>query len=512
MTQPESKMYVLSKSARPDAFTGSLGKLTLTCERDAEEATEFTLLDCHDQSIRASGKLLIETDGALVLLSPEATLSQPATRKGDFVPDLMDGPVRSALSGTISPLRCLIRVGTGTVQQMHVTLVDDEQKTQARAEVLSLTSKGKGKPVSFITLRGLRGYDKAFAAFSTHLEKLGGQSDLSTDPVYERLFPKYERYVAKPDIAMTGDETAFQAANDIIAAYLNVARRNEAGVIGDFDTEFLHDYRVALRKIRSVISLFKEVYGPQQTVDLKTTFSDLMAPTGRLRDLDVYLLDRETYFDLVPEALHGGLEVMFDMFAQERRDALANITSQFRSKTYADTMNGLGDLFSNPENLSRGANADRHAHDYACGLIWKRYRKVCKIASAIDDQTDDEEVHELRIHCKKLRYLMEFFAPLFPGKGVKAVIKPLKKLQDNLGLFNDYSVQQESLQAFLDNHATKGRKQDMAIASSIGALIAVLHQRQLNERARVVTSFADFDSPDVQSRFRSLFHAQGSDK
>ncbi len=164
-------------------------------------------------------------------------------------------------------------------------------------------------------------------------------------------------------------------------------------------------------------------------------------------------------------------------------------------------------------------------HDHAGETIWTcsmhpqiRMDKPgqCPICAMdlipLDNETDDEEVHELRIQCKKLRYLIEFFEPLFPSRDVKTLIKPLKTLLDNLGLFNDYSVQQVSLQAFLDQHASKGRRKDMAIASSIGALIVILHQRQLKERVRVVSSFAQFNSPDVQSRFRLLFHGNGDEK
>ncbi len=100
-----------------------------------------------------------------------------------------------------------------------------------------------------------------------------------------------------------------------------MARENEAGVIADHDTEFLHDYRVALRKVRSVLSLFKGVYPEEQTADFKRKASELMSPTGRLRDLDVYLLAKDEYFAMVPSSLHEGLEQMFKMFRKDRRRA-----------------------------------------------------------------------------------------------------------------------------------------------------------------------------------------------
>ncbi|MCX8955640.1 CHAD domain-containing protein, partial [Ruegeria sp. NA] len=81
-------------------------------------------------------------------------------------------------------------------------------------------------------------------------------------------------------------EPSGEVAAKIIQTYLRVARQNEEGVIADIDTEFLHDYRVSLRKIRSVISLFKSVLSVAQTAELKRVFSDLMTRTVPLRDLD----------------------------------------------------------------------------------------------------------------------------------------------------------------------------------------------------------------------------------
>ncbi|MCA0873299.1 CHAD domain-containing protein [Seohaeicola saemankumensis] len=476
-------------------------------EDDSEE--RYVLLDCFDQSIRRSGAVLIEAAGQLTLIGRDGrTVVQPATRTGNFVGDLEPGPVRRAL-GMVPELRSLLEIGTGKFRQSRLALIDGEQKTHARARFLTLrpetaSSVSEEAEITLASVQGLRGYDKAYRALR---KKLG--AEVKDDGVASALYGGPVAYIAKPDIKMTGDEPAFQAASDIISAYITVARQNEPGIIADYDTEFLHDYRVALRKIRSVLSLFKGVYGDAETEMLKSEFSELMVPTGRMRDLDVYLLDQDHYFEMLPETLHSGLTKMFDLFSKERQAGLRAFTRRLRSSGYNKKILVLAARFADRDTLDPGPNAKLHATDYACALIWKRYRKVCKIASGIDDQTEDEEVHELRIHCKKLRYLMEFFAPLFPSGEIKGLIKPLKRLQDNLGLFNDYSVQQISLQAFLEDHPTSRSKDNLAIAQSIGALTAALHQRQLDERAKVVSNFTQFDSPEVRKKFRSLFHKKG---
>lgn len=506
MTQPQRDVFLLTGGDADAALTAGAGKLT--CQTLSEDTTQpFVALDTFDGEIRDMGAVLVEVGGALWLIrSGGPMVEQGGTLAGRFVSDLEPGPLTAALDG-VDTLRSLQPVGGGTVTATRMALMDGEGKTQLRLTVQTLqTALGTepGAGLSLVSVQGLRGYRKAYARVTEALGAAalpaGGGKDLSA-----RLCPDFVPHSAKPTVPLTPTDTAFHAACDLINAHIPVARATEAGVVADLDTEYLHDYRVALRKIRSVISLFKGVYAEPQTAELKTAFSDLMAPTGRLRDLDVYLLEKDLYFSLLPDALHPGLTAMFALFEAERAAAHKAMAKRLGSKRYRREMARLEALFADPAQLQTGPEANHAGCDYACGLIWKRYRKVCKIASGITAETDDEEVHELRIHCKKLRYLMEFFAPFFPKEDIKGLIKALKRLQDNLGLFNDYSVQQDSLNVFLDDHSTMPRDTYAKVAQSIGALIAVLHQRQTEERAKVMASFARFDSPAVQASFRTLF-------
>ncbi|WP_353472827.1 CHAD domain-containing protein [Salipiger sp. H15] len=468
----------------------------------AESSVPFLIRDTFDQALRRSGRVLVETEQGAELIGAGGVVEDGPLAGARFVAGFPEGPVREALSD-VSALRCLLPVGAGTLRRGALALLDDEQKTQVRASLLRLDPAEAGG-AALLRLEGLRGYDRALVRLRERVVEAGGEP-FSAAALLAQLFPQRVPYEPKPVIPLERDTEAFDAAGDIIAAYLPVARANEAGVIADDDTEFLHDYRIALRKIRSVLSLFRHVYGPEQTTELKARFSALMAPTGRLRDLDVYLLERDGFLAMVPEGLQGGLERMFALFAEERAAAQAGLAAHLRSDAYRDEIAALMALFGKRKLLARGSRADRPAYDYACRLIWKRYRRICTIAAGIGPGTPEHEIHELRIHCKKLRYLMEFFAPLFPDKSFRRLLKPLKKLQDNLGLFNDYAVQQKSLQAFVDG--LDGRRAgSLQVAQSVGALILVLHERQLAERARVEESFAAFDSAGTRQTFRDLFH------
>ena len=474
----------------------------------AATEAEFTLHDTFDMELANSQRLLVAVGSDLWLLQENGPeLAQPAAPPG-FAVQMPDGPVKEILCAATDPLRTLLSLGGGTLTEQHLALIDDEHKTRVRCH-LRLLSTPEGQHLTLLRLEGLRGYDRDFERLTHGVQAIGVPS-LTPKAALDSLFPGATDYTPKPTIGFAKGSTAFDAACAIVAAHLPVARANEPGVIADHDSEFLHDYRIALRKIRSVVSLFKGVYSPEQADALKARFSALMAVTGPLRDLDVYLIERPTYLGMVPADLRPGVDLLFDRFARKRRTAQRALIRHLQSDAYAAEIAGLEKLFAKPrKRLDPGPEADHAVKDYAQFLIRKRYRKVRKIALGIDAGTPDEEVHELRIQCKKLRYLMEFFAPLFGTRDMKRLIKSMKRLQDNLGMFNDSVVQQESLAAVMTSLRGGTPEEQLEIARSVGALMTVLHQRQDAERARVMQTFAQFDAPDTRQGFKALFATGG---
>lgn len=469
---------------------------------DHTELVDAALLDMFHQPLISSGRMLIGTEGRLLLLDRNGVQKeQKGPVEGGPVRDLPKGDVRKALKD-LSDLRALMPLCRFRFRSVRMALVDDDGKIHLKVRFLEVQMVG-GEIGLIAFLRPVRGYDRALEMMRESLHALGGSHDLVG--FLSGVCLSFPVGVIKPAIVIGDEESAFAVATDIMAAYLPAARVNEKGIVNDLDTEFLHDYRIALRKIRSVLSLFKGVYADEVTVDLKRRFSRLMAKTGKLRDLDVYLLEKQKFFDLIPAPLHDGLEQMFALFLRDREEAAVRLADHLISDSYQKEMQELSDLLAAPERLQKGPSAEQGAHDYACHLIWKRYRKICKTAVSIDETSKDDDVHALRIHCKKLRYLMEFFAPLFPEEAIRSLIKPMKRLQDNLGRFNDCSVQIDALSGFLSGRKFRDKPTQMKIAQSVGALIAILHQRQAAERMLVAENFARFDSEETQQTFKTLF-------
>lgn len=463
---------------------------------------DAVVLDTFDDDLWRQGKVLISTENTLLLLAEQFVVSPAPGRKlVGFKQDIKDEALLSALD-KLPDIRRLLPQDGFTLSHYKATVVDDDDKTCVRLSLVDVTTQQSS--ASYVELQSLRGYEKPYTLLYNELLQLGAEPKADPTRVFKRLGYSTYNYVSNPDISLQHDITVMEASTRIVNTYLDVARLNEDGMIRDLDSEFLHDYRVSLRRIRSLVSLFKGVWSQESRGELKQRFSALMRITNRLRDLDVYLLDQSGYYKLLPVGMHGGLDQIFASFRRERRQQWKKLATRLQSEDYQQEMQNLGALFEPDGGLQPGAVADDLALDYARVLIKKHYKRVCRIARGIDANTPDEEVHELRIQCKKLRYLLDFFTPLMDKKTIKTVIKSLKKLQDNLGRFNDYSGQQIALQEFLDKQLQAGKKISPKMIEAIGALVALKHQMQLKERALVMESFANFHSEETEQLIQAL--------
>ena len=468
------------------------------------------LLDTITDALWKQGKVLVQGNHRLTLWDGTATHSiQFESVQPGFKEDITDKAFRSVM-GPVPKLRRLVPALHFTQARYRGAMLDENKKTCVRFEAWEIHCEQGGGAI--VQLVPLRGYQPELALLSAALQELGASSDVGVTDLFTRLGYQGHGYMSNPPITLRPNTPVIAATTAMIRTNVAIARQNEQGVIDDLDTEFLHDYRVSLRRVRSIISLFKGAYRNDTQLAFKQEFSELMRCTNRLRDLDVYLLDQKSYYPLLPKLMHEGLEQIFSAFQQERDDEWRELARRFKSKSYRKAMGSLERRFSLDGDIPPGSRSDRPVLQYASNLIAKRYRKVCEIALSIDDATPDHIVHELRLQCKKLRYLLDFFSSLFDAKNIKRLITALKQLQDNLGRFNDYSVQQQSLQAFLDQKLQGGARIDHRMIEAVGALVAIKHQLQLKERAQVMEKFAGFHSEETEQLFASMFGIAGKKK
>jgi CHAD domain-containing protein len=268
---------------------------------------------------------------------------------------------------------------------------------------------------------------------------------------------------------------------------------------------FLHDFRVSVRRTRSLLSQLDKVFAPDAAARFRREFKWLGSVTGAARDLDVYLLKMDGYHAKLPADTADHLAPL-DAFLRRRRDAerrrLLTALGSGRYGKLVDDWRGFldGDIGGD----SPPADARRSVVDVAGAHIWRAYRLVHHDDRKIDADSSAEALHDLRIDCKKLRYLLEFFCDLYHAGDIAPLLKSLKRLQSNLGDFNDLEVQQRTLQRFAPQMKTE-EPASVQYQLAIAHLLDHLHRQQANERRRFVTSFERFSACDNRVRFERLF-------
>jgi CHAD domain-containing protein len=280
---------------------------------------------------------------------------------------------------------------------------------------------------------------------------------------------------------------------------------NEAGVREDVDTEFLHDYRVAVRRTRSLLSQVKSIFPPQRVERFRREFAWLGQVTSPCRDLDVYLLGFEGFRDSLPGGMREDLAPLREYLVRHKADEHKKLVAALDSPRYRKTTSDWK-AFLEAERPRRTSlpNATRAVSDVASEQIWRIYRRVLKEGRAIDDHSPAEALHELRKSCKKLRYLMEFFRDVYPPNKIDRLIGALKGLQDNLGDFQDYEVQHASLATF---EATMEKETGISDGTrrAMDHLIEALVKRQHDTREAFHGRFREFSRKKNRQRFEALF-------
>jgi CHAD domain-containing protein len=348
------------------------------------------------------------------------------------------------------------------------------------------------------------------------LAKLLGQAGQVTSKIQDLYFDALERagkrpgsYSGKLDIRLKPKKRSDFSTKVILRQLFEIMKANEAGIKADIDTEFLHDYRIAIRRTRSALSQIRNVFPAEVTEHFKKEFRYLGQRTNRLRDLDVYLLSEANFQAKLPATMREDIVPLFDYLRLLREQVLEEVLKGFSSRRSSRVLGEWEEFLNEPVSKKPlAANATVPITELARKRIFKRYCRVIKDGDYILTHTQDELLHALRIECKKLRYLMEFFTSLFPRKKMTRLIKQLKILQDNLGDFNDLSVQQEYLMHMAEELPIDDPRSRKALVAT-GYLVENLGNRQKAVKADFANTFTKFASPANQKSFRRLFATKG---
>jgi CHAD domain-containing protein len=225
---------------------------------------------------------------------------------------------------------------------------------------------------------------------------------------------------------------AFRA---IASACLRHFRLNEIALLAGRDADALHQARVALRRLRSALSLFRHTVRGKDYQHLREELRWFAGQLGEARNLDV-LLGKDAPPPFANDAR------LREALKKEREAAYDRVMAAIGSARVRALILRLA-LWLELGGWRFKPRAEGEVRALATDQLERQWRKVRRRGAGLGSLDADSE-HQLRIDIKKLRYAAEFLAGLYPSRPeagrCRSFVAALKELQERLGIANDRRV------------------------------------------------------------------------
>jgi CHAD domain-containing protein len=488
-----------------------------------------TWLDTFDWRLYKAGLTLqfeqARRGGRLVLSKADGTpqAEQPVTRwprRPGLAEDLPPGPVRDRILVLTSPRALLPIVKAASTVSVN-RLLNADGKTVARlvveehVTVTAPTPNSAGGTTAELPPRlavaEVRGYPSQARKAAGLLASVPGVSHASQS-VFIAALTALGRdradYTSGVEAEITATMPASVAVARLLLRLLDTVELNVDGVLRDIDTEFLHDLRVAVRRTRSAIKLLGAVLPADLAEHFKAEFKWLGDVTTPVRDLDVHLLGFDALTEQLVAASPDDLEPLRAFLVRRRAREFRRLAAALRGPRFRAITDDWRKALLEIRDVDGPRRRRPTAAVLARAATGKAFRRVAAQGDAITSDSPPESLHDLRKRAKELRYLLEFFAPLYDQVAYRKVLSDLKQLQDCLGEFQDSEVQRHEIRdladAMLTDSMLAGRAAPAATLLAMGEIAAKLALSQAEARAEFVARFARFAGPAGRERVRVL--------
>jgi CHAD domain-containing protein/CYTH domain-containing protein len=273
------------------------------------------------------------------------------------------------------------------------------------------------------------------------------------------------------------------------------------------DTEALHDFRVAVRRLRSLLRAYRRWLGRASGKKVRRRFRDLGQATNPGRDAEVQIDWLETQRAALTRRERSGLNWLLRRLRSVKRDSYRAARKQVKAGLHRSEQ-----LLRHRLDEPTGQGTARFRTAFAA-LLREQVAELETKLEAIAGADDEEQAHEARISAKRLRYLVEPVRYELPGG--RRIVGRLKRLQDVLGKLHDIHVLAGSLATCVEKAAREKARRMHALALA-GDDRMLGRERRRDERLGLVTLaarahgdrdrlFAELDRGWLRGRARALF-------
>jgi CHAD domain-containing protein/CYTH domain-containing protein len=283
------------------------------------------------------------------------------------------------------------------------------------------------------------------------------------------------------------------AVSRIAGEYLGDAEAGLQRLRDPRDAEALHDFRVAIRRLRSLLRAYRRWLGRAAGKKVRRRLRELGQATNAGRDAEVQLEWLGQGGSGLARRERSGVTWLARRLRQKKRDGYR----QARKLVRVEFSHAADLVRRRLEGAHDGGPAFRHAF---VTLLREHAADLEARLAAVQRADDEEEAHEARISAKRLRYLLEPVRAELPE--ARTAVNHLKGLQDILGELHDAHVLAASLAEELEAASTEKARRLHALAMA-GDDAALKRERRRDERLGLV-ALAARARDRINDRFAAL--------
>jgi len=239
------------------------------------------------------------------------------------------------------------------------------------------------------------------------------------------------------DLRVTLGDRLDAALKKILAVEFRWFQAQLPGTISDRDPEFVHQARVATRRMRSVLILFHNALPEATAVYLEDRLKWLGSLFGEVRDLDVFIINLTGYKNMIESFPKEKRKALESLVIKQRRLPLKALDEALKSRRFKNFGNRMTKFLAEPcVDCQDLPTAMKPIREVAPPAITQKFESVIEQSKKTLANQKLNEFHALRIQMKRLRYTFEFLAPPYGG-AFDDVVRRTVEIQDCLGELQD---------------------------------------------------------------------------
>jgi triphosphatase len=252
------------------------------------------------------------------------------------------------------------------------------------------------------------------------------------------------------DLELARRASVREAAHAAIAEGRAHFLHNAHGLLQAHDPELVHQTRVALRRLRVFVRVFRSRIGRERAARLSEELRWLFEPLGELRDLQIF----EREFAPRSSTRSAGSAAFAARLGQRLEAAQSVLANALASPRF----HALCEELASVEHALAADAQDERARRWLARRLDRRRRRALRSFEAVL-RRDMHALHQLRKELKKLRYTAELARALRPAhdRQARAFLRSLRELQDALGAVVDASVARALLASLRAPEALRAR-------------------------------------------------------